>query len=147
MRLIGYGYAPPTRDVRWCTDRLKIKPTNKILRDLVAKHGGVLVLTGSRFAESAARSGSLRKHAAVAPINPHRTIKGAWMWSPIRHVTHEELWEYLGLTSTPGVATTASCRTSTSRPTAANARLCSTKPASRTVTVGWAAGCASWSLS
>lgn len=101
MRLIGYGYAPPTRNFRWCTDRLKIKPTNKILRDLVAEHGGVLVMTGSRFAESAARAASLRRHTAVAPINPHRTIKGAWMWAPIRHVTDEELWEYLGLAPTP----------------------------------------------
>jgi DNA sulfur modification protein DndC len=101
VRLIGYGYAPPTRNFRWCTDRLKIKPTNKILRSLVAEHGGALVLIGSRFAESAARAASLRKHTAIAAINPHRTIKGAWVWAPIRHVSTEELSEYLALTPAP----------------------------------------------
>jgi hypothetical protein len=41
---------------------------------LVAEHGSVLVLTGSRFAESAHRAASLRKHTAggiriPAPVN------------------------------------------------------------------------------
>lgn len=101
VRLIGYGYAPPTRNFRWCTDRLKIKPTNGLMRGLIRRHGGVLVLTGSRFAESSARAQSLAKHTSDGAINPHTSIKGAFVWSPIRDLSTEEVWEYLALTPAP----------------------------------------------
>lgn len=44
VRLIGYGYAAPTRNFQWCTDRLKIKPVNVLIASLTAQHGKVLVL-------------------------------------------------------------------------------------------------------
>ncbi len=102
VRLIGYGYPAPTRNFRWCTDRLKIRPSNAFLRQQIAEHGSVLVLVGSRINESATRARSIRKHiAAGGAINPHTTIKGAWMWAPIRDLTTEEVWEYLALTPAP----------------------------------------------
>ncbi|WP_158886196.1 DNA phosphorothioation system sulfurtransferase DndC [Amycolatopsis anabasis] len=101
VRLIGYGYAAPTRNFRWCTDRLKIRPSNTFLRQLISRHGGALVLTGSRFAESGARAASLRKHTAQSVVNPHSTIKGAYLWPVIRHFTTEQVWEYLALTPAP----------------------------------------------
>lgn len=102
VRLIGYGYPAPTRNFRWCTERLKIKPSNAFLIEQIADHGSVLVLVGSRIDESAARARSIAKHiAAGGVINPHTTIKGAWMWAPIRDLTTEEVWEYLALTPAP----------------------------------------------
>jgi DNA sulfur modification protein DndC len=102
VRMIGYGYPAPTRNFRWCTERLKIKPSNAFLSQQVAEHGAVLVLVGSRLAESSARAQSIRKHIADGgEINPHSTIKGAWMWAPIRELTTEEVWEYLALTPAP----------------------------------------------
>jgi DNA sulfur modification protein DndC len=102
VRLIGYGYPAPTRNFRWCTERLKIKPSNAFLRQQVADHGSVLVLVGSRLAESATRARSIRKHiAAGGVINPHSTIKGAWMWAPIRELSTDQVWEYLALTPAP----------------------------------------------
>jgi DNA sulfur modification protein DndC len=102
VRLIGYGYPAPTRNFRWCTDRLKIRPSNAFLVEQIEEHGSVLVLVGSRINESATRARSIRKHIAMGgAINPHSTIKGAWMWAPIRDLTTDEVWEYLALTPAP----------------------------------------------
>ena len=40
VNVIGRGYIPPTRNFRWCTDRMKIQPTNVLLKRIVEKHGG-----------------------------------------------------------------------------------------------------------
>ena len=102
VKLIGYGYPAPTRNFRWCTDRLKIRPSNAFLLEQIAEHGSVLVLVGSRAAESGSRARSIQKHIATGGvINPHSTIKGAWMWAPIRELTTDEVWEYLALTPAP----------------------------------------------
>lgn len=102
VRLIGYGYAAPTRNFRWCTDRLKIKPANAFLHQQIADYGSVVVLVGSRFDESANRGRSIRDHIrASGAINPHSTIKGAWMWAPIRELSTEQVWDYLALTPAP----------------------------------------------
>lgn len=102
VRLIGYGYPAPTRNFRWCTDRLKIKPSNAFLLEQIAAHGSVLVLVGSRFSESSTRARSIRKHIGPSgAINPHSTVKNAWMWAPIRQLETEEVWEYLALTPAP----------------------------------------------
>jgi DNA sulfur modification protein DndC len=102
VRMIGYGYPAPTRNFRWCTERLKIRPSNTFIGMQVKEHGSVLVLVGSRIAESSQRARSIRKHiAAGGEINPHTTIKGAWMWAPIRELSTEEVWEYLALTPAP----------------------------------------------
>lgn len=102
VRLIGYGYPAPTRNFRWCTDRLKIRPSNAFIEELVEQHGEVLVLVGSRLAESGNRSRSIKKHIALGgEINPHSTIRGAWMWAPVKEFTTEQVWEYLALTPAP----------------------------------------------
>jgi DNA sulfur modification protein DndC len=102
VRLIGYGYPAPTRNFRWCTERLKIRPSNGFLHEQIAEHGSVLVLVGSRINESASRARSIRKHIGDGPaINPHSTIKNAWMWAPIRDLTTDDVWEYLGLSPAP----------------------------------------------
>lgn len=102
VRLIGYGYPAPTRNFRWCTERLKIRPSNLFVAAQVAEHGSVLVLVGSRLDESATRARSIKKHIGDGPaINPHSTIKGAWMWAPLRELSTDEVWEYLALTPAP----------------------------------------------
>ena len=35
VNLIGRGYPAPRNKFRWCTERLKIKPSNKFIRDVV----------------------------------------------------------------------------------------------------------------
>ena len=38
VNLIGKGYPAPNSVFRWCTDRMKIKPSNRFILDKVAQH-------------------------------------------------------------------------------------------------------------
>ena len=55
VNVIGKGYIPPTRDFRWCTDRMKIKPTNELLKKIVGMHKRAVLLIGTRKSESTNR--------------------------------------------------------------------------------------------
>lgn len=102
VRLIGYGYPAPNRTFRWCTERLKIKPSNAFILQQVEAAGEVLILLGSRMDESATRARSIRKHESDGnDINLHSTLKNAWVWAPIRDLSTEDVWEYLALTPAP----------------------------------------------
>lgn len=102
VRLIGYGYPAPNRTFRWCTERLKIKPSNAFITSQVAAAGEVLILLGTRISESATRAQSIRKHQTSGlEINPHTTLQNAFVWAPIRDLSTEEVWEYLSLTPPP----------------------------------------------
>jgi DNA sulfur modification protein DndC len=102
VRLIGYGYPAPNRTFRWCTERLKIKPSNAFIMQQVASAGEVLILLGSRIAESSTRAKSIRKHESNGgEINPHSTLANAFVWAPIRDLETDEVWEYLALSPCP----------------------------------------------
>lgn len=103
VRLIGFGYPAPNRTFRWCTERLKIKPSNAFIMSQIESSGEVLILLGSRVDESTTRARSIKKHErdGAGSINPHGTLKNAFVWAPIRDLTTEEVWEYLALTPPP----------------------------------------------
>lgn len=94
VNLIGRGYPAPNRSFRWCTDRMKIRPTSRFIRELVTENGEAILLLGVRSSESAQRSGSIARHAekAVGRVSPHSDHKGVWVFSPIRDLTTEEVW-------------------------------------------------------
>ncbi len=99
--IIGKGYPPPNRWFRWCTSKLKIKPIRIVIDDITAKHGSVILLLGSRKAESGNRSRSIEKREYNSRgLNPHHEIPNALVMQPIVNWTTDEVWEYL-LTHTP----------------------------------------------
>jgi len=51
-KLIGIGYTLPRRDYRWCTDRMKIKPMQKAIDEVLKKYGGYIAVAGARKDES-----------------------------------------------------------------------------------------------
>ncbi len=54
--VIGKGLPTPTSiRFRWCTDKLKIKPSNTFIEEKVKENGEVVILLGVRKAESIAR--------------------------------------------------------------------------------------------
>ena len=61
VNLIGKGYPAPRPKFRWCTERMKIKPANKFIEDVVQSHGEAIVVLGTRKSESAARSQVLNR--------------------------------------------------------------------------------------
>src|SRR5262249_31096652 len=54
--LIGKGFPAPTTRFRWCTDRLKVKPSNKFIEERVARFGEVILVLGVREQESLSRA-------------------------------------------------------------------------------------------
>lgn len=94
VNLLGKGYPAPNRTFRWCTDRMKIRPTSRFIRQLVAHEGEAILLLGVRRAESASRAGNIARHEDDdgGRLSPHSDHKGVWVYSPIKELTNDEVW-------------------------------------------------------
>jgi DNA sulfur modification protein DndC len=95
FNLIGKGYPAPSSTFRWCTDRLKIAPTTRFIQSKISQAGEVIILLGTREAESAKRKQSMQKHEVKGSRLRKHSLPGASVYAPIRHVTTEEVWQYL----------------------------------------------------
>ena len=93
--VIGRGYPSPTRMFRWCTDRMKIKPTTDFIRNMVTDSGEVILLLGVRRSESAARAASAKKYDNGGRLNSHNDIQGCLVFRPVLELHTEDVWEYL----------------------------------------------------
>lgn len=101
VRVIGYGYPPPSRFMRWCTDRLKIKPANKFILEKISQHGEVLIVLGARSEESQSRAESLRRHEGENGYHKHTSLPNAYVYAPLRDMTTDEVWAYLVFNKSP----------------------------------------------
>jgi DNA sulfur modification protein DndC len=95
VRIIGHGYPPPSRLFRWCTDRMKIKPSNSFVREHIHPDGEVLLLMGARSDESQTRAASIEKWRIAREFQTHRRLPRALVWAPLRDLTTEEVWHTL----------------------------------------------------
>lgn len=96
VNVIGRGYIPPTRNFRWCTDRMKIIPTNRLLESLVNKHKRAVLLVGTRKSESQNRRRNMEKHGVKADkMNPHGSIRGCRIFAPLADLDDEDVWKIL----------------------------------------------------
>ena len=96
VNLIGRGYIPPTRNFRWCTDRMKILPTERLLEKLMLAHKRAVLLVGTRRSESQNRRRNMKKHGVKAhKMNPHGSIKGCRMFAPLADLQDEDVWMIL----------------------------------------------------
>jgi DNA sulfur modification protein DndC len=66
VKVIGRGYPPPTNKFRWCTDRLRIDPVQRIVRSL-GKDSRCTVLLGVRRTESLERDRTIARHRLRDP--------------------------------------------------------------------------------
>jgi DNA sulfur modification protein DndC len=92
--MLGKGYLPPTRWFRWCTERLKVKPIKKYIRELVREHGACTVLLGMRLKESQERDRGLNKRG-YSKWMPFEGLQGATIYAPILELSIEDIWTYL----------------------------------------------------
>ena len=91
--VIGKGYPVPNNTFRWCTDRLKIRPTASFLHKKVSESGKAIVLLGTRYSESASRERSIRKHERTnRRLAPHPTTPGTLVFAPIKELEIEDIW-------------------------------------------------------
>ena len=96
VNVIGRGYIPPTRNFRWCTDRMKIAPTNDVIRKIVLFHKRAVLLVGTRKSESQTRGRAMtRRGVTAAAMNPHGSIPECRMFAPLADLDDDDVWKIL----------------------------------------------------
>ena len=102
VNLLGRGYPAPNSGFRWCTERLKINPSNRFILNKVAEHGEVILVLGSRQGESSTRDQVLQMHRFTGnQLARHGQLPGAWVYMPIEHFSTDDVWTYLLQVSNP----------------------------------------------
>lgn len=98
VNLIGKGYPAPRQGFRWCTERLKIKPSDNYIREMIRTSGEVILVLGTRIAESASRAKLMAKHRnwrVIPHINYNPNRPNSLIYTPIENWTTDEVWLYL----------------------------------------------------
>jgi DNA sulfur modification protein DndC len=109
VNLMGKGYPSPRHGFRWCTERLKILPSNRFVRDVVRMNGEVILILGTRKAESIKRAVSMEKHeigrmsdrfsdnsSSIKSLLYHSpSLPNSLIYSPIEDWRTDEVWLYL----------------------------------------------------
>ncbi|MGC0423356.1 DNA phosphorothioation system sulfurtransferase DndC [Embleya sp. AB8] len=96
--LIGRGYPAPRPKFRWCTERLKIRPSNAFIRRVVRRHGEAILVLGIRKSESQARSKSMAKHEKRRVrdrLSPNGNLPNSLVYSPVEDWTTDDVWLFL----------------------------------------------------
>jgi DNA sulfur modification protein DndC len=104
VNLIGRGYPAPRHKFRWCTERLKIAPSNDFIQGVVAINGSTIIALGVRKAESARRAATMRKHEKGRErdrLSPNASLPGSLIYSPIEDWSNDDVWFYLMQTPNP----------------------------------------------
>jgi DNA sulfur modification protein DndC len=98
VNLIGRGYPAPRPKFRWCTERLKINPSNTFIRKVVRDHGEAILVLGTRKAESSARSARMTKLEGMRirdRLSPNGNLPNSLVYSPIENWTNDDVWLFL----------------------------------------------------
>ena len=95
LNLIGKGYPSPNQWFRWCTERMKIKPTSAYIIDVVNEQGEAIIVLGTRKAESSNRSVSIQKYEIPGLKLRKHTLPNAYVYAPIVEMSNQEVWAYL----------------------------------------------------
>ena len=104
VNLLGRGYPAPNRNFRWCTDRMKIRPTTQFIRDRVNEAQEVILLLGVRRGESTSRTARINTYfqkSNHARLSPHNDVRGCLIFRPIVDLSDEDVWHVLLNTRPP----------------------------------------------
>lgn len=100
--VIGKGYPVPNNSFRFCTEKMKIKPTSIFITNQVAADGEAIILIGTRLDESQQRAKSIKKHdikghrLSKHPLNPN-----TYTYAPIKELMLEEVWYIINAIPSP----------------------------------------------
>lgn len=95
VNLIGRGYPAPRHKFRWCTERLKIRPSNTFINGIVKSSGEAILILGTRKAESTRRAANMAKHEKGRVrdrLSPNASLPGSLVYSPIEDWTNDDVW-------------------------------------------------------
>lgn len=104
VNLIGRGYPAPRPKFRWCTERLKIKPSNAFIIKMVRQYGEAIIVLGTRKAESTARARvmkRLEKQRMRDRLSPNASLPNSLVFSPVEDWTNDDVWLFLMQTPNP----------------------------------------------
>ena len=102
VNVLGKGYPVPNNSFRWCTDKLKIRPTSNYLTEQIDKKGEAIVLLGTRYEESASRERSMKKHEVDGQrLSKHQTGVNTYVYAPIKELMLEEIWYIINTFPSP----------------------------------------------
>lgn len=98
VNLIGRGYPAPRHKFRWCTERLKIKPSNAFITKIAHESGEAILVLGIRKGESSARArvmDRLEKRRVRDRLSPNASLPNCLVYSPIEDWSNDDVWVYL----------------------------------------------------
>lgn len=98
VNLIGKGYPAPRHKFRWCTERMKIKPSNAFIMDVVREHGETILVLGTRRAESSSRAARMKQLALQSVrgrLVPNQSLPNSLVFAPIEDWTNDDVWLFL----------------------------------------------------
>lgn len=108
FNLIGKGYPAPRAKFRWCTDRLKISPSNSFIQNMADKNGEAILVLGTRKAESTARAASMERFENSSTntrkalgLTENATLERVWVFTPISDWSNDDVWIYLNSVENP----------------------------------------------
>ena len=98
VNFLGRGYPFPRKKLRWCTDRLKIQPVNDFVKSAIAEHGEIIMVLGTRKAESQRRARTMayyEKKRVRELLSPNETMANELVFSPLEDWTDDDVWIFL----------------------------------------------------
>jgi DNA sulfur modification protein DndC len=102
VNVLGKGYPVPNNTFRWCTDKLKIRPTSSFITEQVSEKGEAIILIGARSSESSTRARSIKKHEIKGKrLTKHPNHHNTLVYSPIKELMLEEIWYIINAFPSP----------------------------------------------
>ncbi len=98
VNFIGRGYPFPRKKLRWCTDRLKIQPVNNFIQSKIAEHGEIILVIGTRKAESQNRARTMAKYEKLRVrelLSPNPSLANELVFSPLEDWSDDDVWAFL----------------------------------------------------
>ncbi|MBQ3165688.1 MAG: DNA phosphorothioation system sulfurtransferase DndC [Lachnospiraceae bacterium] len=98
VNFIGRGYPFPRKKLRWCTDRMKIQPVNRFIKNKIAEHGEIILVLGTRKAESFNRAKTMayyEKRRVRELLSPNPTLANELVFSPLEDWNDNDVWVFL----------------------------------------------------
>lgn len=98
VNLLGRGYPYPRPNFRWCTDRLKIKPSNTFVQNMVSSYGEVILFLGTRKAESVSRAKTMQYYENQRVrdhLSPNGSMQNELIFSPLEDWSDDDVWLFL----------------------------------------------------
>ena len=98
VNLIGRGYPAPRHKFRWCTERLKIQPSNNFITNVVRTNGEAILVLGTRKAESSIRSHRMteqEKNRLRDRLSPNVSLPNCLIYSPVEDWSNDDVWLFL----------------------------------------------------